>query len=249
MKKIYMGIWADILKNGEELPVGHSIFRDEHTIKLTLDFDSFNGQLGNYLSSQKVSELYEQKQQKVTDWLTKVNSKIDPYLFLVAKVVQRKVQDLMNVKPKEPPNKLERQLKFKDDNAKLSDLRGVAMCAEQASLGQYLLQNVLEDDYFSSYMGGVEAQYLPPELTDHSFIVVRDPDSKTYIFDIARPLYESNLPRILETDVPFNYKLFGETKNLLVGATDVLQGGRLYFGVGHPMLQQEPEVIGTRKLK
>jgi hypothetical protein len=58
-----------------------------------------------------------------------------------------------------------------------------------------------------------------------------------------RPRSGNNLPRVLETDVPFNYELFGQTQNLLVGATEVLQGGRLYFGVGHPMLEQELQVI------
>jgi len=246
MKKIYRGIWADKLENRQELPVGGSIFSDELTIKLILDFDNFNGQLDNYCSPQKVSEIYTQNKQAVTDWLSKVGSKIDPYLFFVTNTVQRKVQDLMNVKHESPPNDLERQAKFKDNKATLTDLKGIAMCAEQASLGQYLLQNILLVFPSTSYMSGVEARDPFADLGNHSFIVMKNPASKTYIFDIARPRSGNNLPRILETDVPFNYELFNKTRNLLVGTTEVLQGGRPYFGVGHPMLEQKPQVINTQ---
>jgi len=247
MKKVYRGIWADRLERGQELPVGGSIFSDELTTKIALDFDSFNGELDNYRSPQKISEAYEQHKQSVTDWLSQVGSKVDPYLFFVANTVQRKVQTVMGVKPESSPSDLERKAKFHDDKAKLTDLKGVAMCAEQASLGQYLLQNVLQDGYSASYMSGVETQSPSADLGNHSFIVVRDPTSKTYIFDIARPRSGNNLPRVLETDVPFNYELFEKTQNLLVGATEVLQGGRLYFGVGHPMLEQELQVIDKTK--
>lgn len=246
MKKIYRGIWADRLECGQELPIGGSIFSDELTTRLTLDFDSFNGELDNCHSPQKTSEAYEKHRKSVTDWLFQLGSDVDPYLFFVANTVQRKVQTLMDVKPESPPSDLERKAKFHNDRADLTDLRGVAMCAEQASLGQYLLQNILQEGYSTSYVSGVEAKPCSADLGSHSFIVVRDPTSKTYIFDIARPRSGNNLPRVLETDVPFNYKLFENTKNLLVGATEVLQGGRLYFGVGHPMLEQEPVVIDTK---
>lgn len=248
MKKIYRGIWADRLESGQELPIGGSIFSDELTTKIILNFDEFNKELDNYHSPQKISEAYEQKYgQSLTDWLSRVSSKIDPYLFFVANTVQRKVQILMGVNPESPPNGLERLAKFQDDKTKLTDLIGVAMCGEQASLGQYLLQNVLQDEYATSYMSGVETRSPSAELGNHSFIVVRDPNSKTYIFDIARPRSGNNMPRILETDVPFTYELFSKTNNLLVGATEVLQGGRLYFGVGNHMIEQEPQVIDTRK--
>lgn len=242
MIKIYRGNWADRLENGQDLPVGGSIFSDELTTMLTLDFDRFNGQLDNYRSPQKTSELYEQNRQAVTDWLSQVGSRIDPYLFFVANTVQRKVQAVLDVKPESPPSGLERRVKFKDNRAKLTDLRGIAMCAEQAALGQYLLQTVLQEGYSSSYMGGVETENPQQGLSDHAFIVVKDPKSKTYIFDIARPRSGNNLPRVLETDVSFSYELFDKTKNLLVGSTEVLQGGRLYFGVGNPMLVQERKV-------
>ena len=243
MKKIYRGIWADRLEAGEELPIGGSVFQDELTIKLMLDFDSFNADLENYRSPEKVSELYALNRSVITNWLSQVGSKIDPYLFFVANTVKGKVQAMMNIKPESPSSDLERRIKFKDDKVKLTDLKGVAMCAEQAALGQYLLQQVLEIGYFSSYMSGVTADNPASQLSNHSFIVVNDPNLETYIFDIARPTLQHNLPRILKTDVTFNYELFRWTENLLVGATEVLQGRRLYFGVGNTMLEEEPIVL------
>jgi hypothetical protein len=240
MKKIYRGIWADKLENGDELPIGGSMFSEDLTIKLQLNFNDFNEQLENYHSPYKVSEVYTQKGKNIIDWLAKIESKVDPYLFFVANTVQGKVQALMDIKKEKIVSDLERKAKFKDDKAKLTDLKGIAMCAEQASLGSYLLQNILENGYSSSYMSGVETLSPDGELNNHSFIVLKNQELKTYIFDIARPRSKDNLPRILETDVPFNYELFNSTKNLLVGATEVLEGGKMYFGVGHPMLEQKP---------
>lgn len=242
-KKLYRGIWADYLEDGEDLPVGGSIFSDELTTKIILDFSSFKGQLDSFRSPQKLSELFVQNKPALIDWLSKVGSKIDPYIFFIANHIQIKVQALLDVDVKNPPMDLKRRTRFQNDVAKLSDLKGLSMCAEQASLGKYLLQNVLEKEYTSYYVSGVEMQSKSNELFNHSFIVIKTQTSKTYIFDIARPLSGNNLPRILETDVPFTYELFLNSKNKLVGATEVLKGGRLYFGVGNPMLDDEPQII------
>jgi hypothetical protein len=239
MNKISRGIWADRLETGEELPVGGSVFSDELTTKLILNFDSFNGQLDNYHTPQKISEAFEQSKESVRKWLTQNNSDVDPYLFFVANTVQKKVQSAMNVRPESNSNGLERIAKFKGDKAKITDLKGWAMCAEQAALGQYLLQNVLQTGYSSAYMSGVTAQSPGGELENHSFLVISTPDKRNYVFDIARPRSGNNLPRILETNGPLTYERFADTENLLVEATEVLQGNKLYFGVGNPMLEQE----------
>ena len=70
---------------------------------------------------------------------------------------------------------------------------------------------------------------------DHSFIVLEQDPDNTMIFDISRPRRsQHNVPRVLYTDQPFNYELFEGKKDLLVGANEVLHGGRLWFGVGTP---------------
>jgi hypothetical protein len=239
MNKIYRGIWADRLDAGEELPAGGSVFSDELTTRLELNFDSFNPELDNYRTPQKVSQAYDQSKESVREWLTQNNADVDPYLFFVANTVQKKVQSALNVRPESKSNVLERIAKFKEGKSKLTDLKGVAMCAEQAALGQYLLQNVLQAGYSSAYMSGVTAQSPRGEIEDHSFLVISAPDKGSYVFDISRPLSGSNLPRMLKTKVPLTYENLADTKNLLIEATEVLQGNKLYFGVGNPMLEQE----------
>ncbi|MBW6442793.1 hypothetical protein K0A97_03400 [Patescibacteria group bacterium] len=250
MKKVYRGIWVDKIEDKQELPIGGSIFDDELTLKVILNFENFREQINCYESPQKVSEIYNDKKQIVLDWLSQVNSKMDPYLFFVTNTVQRKVQELMDVNLENPPSDLERIIKFKDNKARLTDLRGISGCVEQASLGQYLLQNILQEGYSSCYMSGAEDSPPPKDPKNHSFIVIKDPISKTHIFDISRPYLRNNLPRVLETDIPFTYELFEKTQNLLVGATEeVLPGGRLYFGVGHSLFDQKLEVIDNKRFK
>ena len=239
IQSVYRGIWANRLENGDELPVGGSIFTEELTTKLVLNFDEFGAELDPYRSPEKVSEAYQQNREQISTWLRDVGSTIDPYLIFALHNVQRKVFTLMNFNPENSRtqliDQLERATKYHNDIARLTDFRGFAMCAELAALGQHLLQNVLRNGYSSSYMSGVEGETSSAN-GDHSFIVIRAPDLTTYIFDIARPISDQNMPRILRTDVPFTHELFRETNNLLIGATEVLRGGRLYFGLGNPWL-------------
>lgn len=94
-------------------------------------------------------------------------------------------------------------------------------------------------------MSCVTVQNPENDPTDHSFIVLwkKTLPNLTYIFDIARPKSSYKLPRILETDFPFNPDLFAGKENLVIGATDVLDGKRMYFGVGHPMLSEPVQVL------
>jgi len=248
MKKLFKGIWADRLEIGDELPIGGSIFRDELTTKLILDINSFNGQLDSYHSPQNISENYVKNREKLIELLSGLNSKVNPYIFYVTHTIQQKVHSLMDIKPDYIPNDLERILKFKNDKAKLTELIGISMCAERAAIGKYLLQNVLEEPYSSTFMAGVETP-TPSDDTEshsleaHSFIIIKDPNLKTYVFDIARPFTGGTIPNIipfvLETDIPLTYELFDKTKNLLVGATEVLMGQKGYFGVGNSMLMDQ----------
>jgi hypothetical protein len=127
---------------------------------------------------------------------------------------------------------------YANTTPRLSDLRGIAACAEQAALGQYLLQHVLREGFTSAYVSGVEGDET--RIGDHSFIVLRDTCDTTFIYDISRPRREQNLPRLLRTDIPFTREIFEGKKNLLIGGTEVLQGGRIYFGVGNPYREARP---------
>jgi hypothetical protein len=236
MRKIYRGIWAERLGSGLELPIGGSIFSKELTTKLELDFVAFDDQVSGFTEG-TIRNIYEQNKESVKDWLEKIGADIDPYTFFLCYQTQQKMQKLLEVDPNAPSNSIERQKLYWGQNPpKLSELKGKSECAERAALGQYLLQRAGVE---STYVSGITMQDVKdtdefPE--NHSYIVLKHPTKpeSTLIFDIARPRSQQNLPRVLETDVLFNYDLLKGKEELLVGATEVLQGGRLWFGVGEP---------------
>lgn len=238
LKEVYRGVWAESLVDGQELPVGGSLFSKELNIKLKLDFEAFEKELKDF-TEEDIEKLYKQRKESVKSWLEKVGSDVDPRTFFICYLVQQKIHKLLEVDPSNPYELdwLAREKMYTDkEPPKLSEFKGKSACAERAALGQYLLQKA---GVKSAYVSGITMQ--DPKNTeefpdDHSFIVLENPDKpeSTLIFDIARPFSQHNLPRILETDVPFTYDLLKDKRELLVGATEVLQGGRLWFGVGDP---------------
>jgi hypothetical protein len=244
MREIHRGIWAEQLSDGQELPLGGSLFSKELTTKLELDLAAFDEQLGGF-TEENIRKVYEQSKESVKEWLGKIGSDIDPYTYFLCYQVQQKMHKLLEVDPNAPPNSFERQkMYWSQKPPKLSELKGKTECAERAAFGQYLLQRAGVD---SAYVSGITMQDVKdtdefPE--DHSFIVLQNPTKpeSTLIFDIARPRSQHNVPRILETDVRFNYDLLKGKKELLVGATEVLQGGRLWFGVGEPVAGQHETI-------
>ncbi len=235
-KSIYRGIWADELEDKQQLPMGGSLFSKELTTKLELDFSSFDYELSGF-TEENLKKIYKQSEDSVKEWLRKINSNIDPYLFFLLFQAQKKVHKLLEINLETPTNSFERRKMYQNNNIpKLSQLKGKSECVERAVLGQYILQ---KSGIKSSYVSGItmnnpkdDDEY--PE--DHSFIVLSDPTNKakTLIFDIARPKSGAEIPRLLETDAPLTYDLLKDKEDLLVGATEVLQRGRLWFGVGDP---------------
>lgn len=244
LKPLHRGVWAEALSDSQELPVGGSVFNQELATKLELDFEAFEEELQNF-TAENINVAYGKSKSQVEDWLKKVGSDIDPYTYFVCLQVQQKMQKLLEFNPSAPANSFERHQAYtKKGMPKLSELRGKTECAEQAALGQYLMQKVgLE----SAYVSGITMQDVNnddefPE--DHSFLVLSHLGgaNKTLLFDIARPRSEHNVPRILEPDAPFTYDLLRDKDELLVGATEVLQGGRLWYGVGEPLAGQHKTV-------
>ncbi|MBM3255909.1 MAG: hypothetical protein FJZ04_00335 [Candidatus Moranbacteria bacterium] len=246
LKTLNRGVWAEELRNGQELPLGGSLFSSELTTKLELDFESFNDRLENF-NEENIRSLFQKNKKAFLDWLEEVGAQIDPYLFYVCCQVQNKTHKLLAVDPKNNVSSFERREVYnKNKNKpKLSSLIGKTECGERAALGQYLLQKVgLE----SIYVGGVsmdDAKDSNEYPTPHSFVVIKNRENpqETIIFDIARPKSQHNLPRLLKPDVPFNYELLKDKEEVLVGATEVLQGRRLYFGVGE-QVAGEHNIIG-----
>ena len=244
MLSIHRGIWAERLNNGQELPISGSLFSKELTTKLELDLEAFNEQLGGF-TEENIRKVYEQSKDSLREWLEKVGSDIDPYTYFICYQAQQKVHKLLEVGLNTPTSSFERQKMYWGEKPpKLSELKGKSECGERAALGQYLLQKFGAE---SAYVSGITMQDIKdtdefPE--NHSFIVLKHPTKpeSTLIFDIARPRSQHNVPRVLETDVPFTYELLQDKEELLVGATEVLQGERLWFGVGDPVAGQHKTI-------
>ena len=58
MREIHRGIWAERLVDGQELPLGGSLFSKELTTKLELDLATFDEQLGG-LTEENIRKVYE----------------------------------------------------------------------------------------------------------------------------------------------------------------------------------------------
>jgi len=241
---LYRGIWAEYLGDNSTLPVGGSLFSTELTTKMSLDFNFFEKQLQNF-NKEHIDGLYEEHKKEVAQWLDKVGSDVDPYLYYVLSLVQTKTQSMLGVDKDDPMNQSPEGVQRnasrmgmyeKGQTPKLSEFVGRSMCAEIAAMGQYLLQRIGVVSTFVAGIAMVDARDKEEYPEDHSFIVLKNPssDKETFIFDIARPRSQQNVPRLLKTDVPITYGLLKDKNDLLVGATEVLQGGRLWFGVGEP---------------
>ncbi|MBD3311303.1 MAG: hypothetical protein GF349_02260 [Candidatus Magasanikbacteria bacterium] len=236
IKSLYRGVWAKKLVNGEKLPIGGSLFNNQElTLKLELDFDTFEEQLESF-TEENIKNVYEQNKNLVISWLDKVGSDVDPYTYFLCYQVQQKIHKLLEVVPNTLEHSTKREKKYSNQNIpKLSELKGISECGERAALGQYLFQRVGVE---SAYVSGIcmkNAKDVDEFPDNHSFIVFKNPTNtnSSLIFDIARPRTpDKNVPRILETDVPFTYDLLKNEKDLLVESTEVLQGGKLWFGVG-----------------
>ncbi|MBI2139936.1 hypothetical protein HYU14_03360 [Candidatus Woesearchaeota archaeon] len=247
VRRVYRGIWAQHLDTGDELPIGGHILSSALTTRIKLDFDAFDGFLQNYKSPEAINANYIKINEQMADWFRKLpqkNPDFDLHLFFVCSNVGKKVMDLLSYNPDKPTDG-EKRADTLSRTPKLSAMKGCSMCAELAAMGQYLMQKVLIPSYASSYFSGVTVQDPSGDPEDHSFIVLwnRETPNKTYIFDIARPHSQHQLPRILETDYPFYPGLFKGKENLVVGATDVLDGKRLYYGVGNRMSPEPVEIL------
>jgi hypothetical protein len=234
-KKIYRGIFSSYLVDGEELPVGGSIFSEELTTKLKLDFAHFEHEFET-TTPEKFAATYEENKEALIEWLNKIDAKVNPFIFAACMGVQKKVDKLLEVNREEkenPSNNARFEAYSSGKSPKLSELIGSSACAERAALGQYTFQKL---GISTNYMSGISM--LNPDDLDtspenHSFLII-DHEGKNYIFDIARPRSGNNLPRVLEPVTPFNYDIFEGKDDLLIKTKEVLQGGELYFGVGTP---------------
>lgn len=247
MKHLYRGMWAEQLSHGDDLLVGGSIFSEELTTSIELDYDSFRKLPDDKWNPDLIIEIMAGIEPGFSNWAKSINPEIDPYVAFITKHTGDKVEEQLQVDPNHLMM-LDRNRIINSGNAKLSDLVGNSACAERAALGQNYLQAGLRDGYSSIYMSGIEAKFKDPtRVGDHSFIVIKKDtkeEKKTYIFDIARPIrQEHTIPSLYQVSNDFTFETLNQSKNLLFPAKELFLKYSHHFGVGNPMLMYEPKII------
>jgi hypothetical protein len=235
IKTLFRGVWADELSNGQELPINRSIIEEELTAKLLLDFENFDEELEGY-TEENMKEVFESGENRklYEEYLESFNAEIDSYLHFVCFQIQRKISKLLEIDPVSKTKPAERDAVYNEGAPTLSQMKGKTMCTERAALAQYLLQRVgIESAYVSGASSVAESG---ERIESHSFVVLKNRDGQTLIFDIARPHEGEDLPSIYETDEHFDYELLAGKDDLLIGGTEVLNRSRLYFGVGEAQI-------------
>ncbi len=239
LKPLYKGQWAERLYEGQELPVGGSLFSQEMTTMLHLDFSEFESDAENY-TEQTFNEIFQEKKEVFEKWYKQLNCTLEPYLFFALWQVQQKMHSLLEVNPENPYESDSRGrselYRRKKSSPHLSEFKKKSECAERAALGQWLLQRLgIESVYMSgSAMDNAKDSDEFPE--PHSWLMVKPSNEAAdyLIFDIARPKSQHSLPRILQPSVPVSYDLFKERRDGLIESTEVLQDRKFWFGVGEP---------------
>lgn len=230
IRELFHGVWAEELYNSQELPVGRSLAGDELTTKLRLDFENFDDELNGYTEENMRSVFESGENRKLyEEYLEAYGVKIDSYLHFVCFQIQNKVARLLEIDPVERPDFIAWMQKYNDRTPNLSEMKGLSRCGERAALAQYLLQRLGIE---SAYVGGVSSiSGEVADVEDHSFIVLKNRDGQSLIFDIARPHDGNNAPSIYETDEQFDYELLAGKEELLIGGTEILNKNRAFFGV------------------
>lgn len=242
LQPLFRGVWANGLHDGQELPLGASIFSDrlDGSVKLYLDFETFDSELGGF-TEENIRQFFEDNKELYLEYLHdhNIDEDVDPYMHFACFQVQKKVEQLLDVDPVKKTNAFERNQMYAGNMPKLSEMKGKTMCGERAALAQYILRKIGVE---SAYVSGVTASgERGDNMEDHSYIVIVDaqnPDN-TFVFDVARPHEGSGVPAIYKTDERFDYDSVYGKEEYLIGGTEVLIQNRVYFGVGDANLMRE----------
>lgn len=242
-RPLYRGVWAEQLFDGQQLPVGGSLFSQNLNTKLELDFGNLAEETQGF-TEEALKKSFLAMEPALKEWLVQIGSTVDPYTLFTATRVMQKTQAVLAYDATKPTKHGERNAVYSGSvSPKLSMFKGKAMCVEYAALGQYLLQKV---GVASSYVTGVTV--VNPhqgDVENHSFLVI-SAGKEELIFDIARPSSEQNVPRLMRPVVPFTYDLLKDKENLVIKAEDVLRPGHaIYFGVGNPLFSEDPNIIAA----
>jgi hypothetical protein len=243
---LYRGQWIEApLSDNQLVAIGGSVFSEEQTLRVRFDLSSFKDDLATW-SADRVDAKIAENREKIAVQLTRAGIDLDPELVLMALLVQKKTDDLLQVAPNNDPGIERRSIYSKDGPPPaLSEFKGISACAERALLAKHLLDQI---GVPVTYMGGVTA-YLNEHgaiegETDHSFLVMQR-NNRSIIFDVAR-MCASGWPRLVDMDHDMPLDRFLTTNNLLVSGTCPFSSakGKMLFGVGNPYVLDKVRVLG-----
>lgn len=244
IKPLYRGAWIDTVKNGDKIPMGGDIFKSTLYKFVEVDTDWINEKTKE-LTIEKIDELWhDENEEKFGNWAKENGIKLDPRFLHTLFQVQSVTGKLLQINNSIPMTSARRDLYFSTNSApKLSDFIGISECGERAIVGKILLDKL---GIKSVLMGGVHVDEKEDDPHDHSFLILDGPQGNgSLIFDIARPkasvkdAFGNSFPRILKTEQKITYETFQGKDNFVVGAVDIYNGTKLYYGVGNGMLIQE----------
>jgi hypothetical protein len=244
---LYRGQWIEAsLSDNQLVKTGGSVFSEELTVQLRLNFSFFKEQIATW-TKERVDAKVGEKKAEVADQLTRAGIDLDPELVVRALLVQAKTDALLQVVADHDPG-MQRHAIYaqKGDPPALSDFKGISACAERALIAKHLCDLV---GMRATYMSGVAAQYDPQGAitheTDHSFLVLPN-NGSSFVFDVARKC-SNGWPRIVVMDHEMSLERFLSAKNLLVTGSCPFSSssGKMLFGVGNPFLSDEVTVVGA----
>jgi hypothetical protein len=214
-----------LIKDGDVIPVGGSIFSNEASTEIIGDFENFK---------QFITDTHEAASKynlpNLKEWLNSQEIKFDEKLFASLFAFTK------NLEKNYPDNK-ERAItrrnlyNEKGKEIKLSDVFNTnsAECAEISALAQKFLQQEGTD---STYFSGDILWNKDMEFSDeHSFIIIQQ-GNNTYIYDPTNPTNTSSgkFPSIYTTEVNFDEEISKGQKRF-VTAKNLLTKEEVFYGV------------------
>jgi hypothetical protein len=228
IKKLHRGVYGT-LWTWTFLPVGWSIFSDELTTLLQLDFDKFDT-----IDKEKLESQFLGFQGKFEEWFMKMpnliqeNIDLKTYFTLIA--IQNGIKKRLNIIDDwwSFEDQMKRNKKYdQKENAKLSDFKdGGSFCAERAALWQHLLQELWIP---SIYMSGVSYYEKIDDGANHSWIILYPNTDRSLIWDIARP--HDQHPNLYKNNGWISMDLFEWKDNMFLKTQKLLSSSERYFWI------------------
>lgn len=217
----------DKLSNGDHLPVGGSIFDNELTTKLELDFDKFTEFTKD---TQQLAANYDKE--KLKEWLVSADIDIDAELFAKLFAFGEMLKTRYPVDSSDTTMRMGLYHQSPNIAPTLSHIfsNGAQECSEITALAQYFLQ---QESVKSSFLNGEVLWDKTNKWGEpHNFIFINS-GTDQYIYDPSNPTSttQGDFPSIYTTKANFMEEIRRD-KQSFVTADNIISKKQAYYGVG-----------------